>query len=154
MSKCGKHSKTFFTKSNFKTLNTKLNIVEYRAFIRKIHLRICDEVILSTKEGFILPNKLGDIRVSKQKKKIAIYTTHSAMTKQKKEYNSHSFGCIYTILWDKKVRGRYYQVNYSHLVPSYKSNPILWFNIYKFTGTREYLKRALAKKIFNQDIVF
>ena len=101
-----------------------------------------------------MPYKLGDIRVSKQKKKTAIYTTHSAITKQKKEYNSHSFGCIYTIDWDKKVRGRHYQVNYSHLVPSYKGKPIIWFSIYKFTGTREYLKRALAKKIFNQEIIF
>lgn len=154
MSKAGKHSKCFFDKEHFKTLDTKLDLPTYRQFIRKIHLRVCEEMILSTKEGYIMPCKLGDIRVDKQKKKEGIFTTHSALTKGRKEFNAHSFGYIYSIIWDKRIRAEYYRHNRSHLVPKYKNNPIMWFTIYRFTGTREYLKRALAKKIFNQDLFF
>lgn len=152
--KVGKRTKNFIKKEHFETLNLKLSLQEYRQFIRKIHVRICEEQILSTREGFIIPNKMGDISVVKQKKTEGIYTTHSAIAKKKKEYNYHTFGFIYSIKWDRKIRGRLYHTNYSNLVPKYKGNPIMWFPVFQFTPTREHLKRALAKKIFNQDFMF
>ena len=151
----GKHTKCFFDKNHFNTLDSKLTMSEYRLFIRKIHLEIDKEVILGTKEGFIMPLKLGDIRVVKEKKNEGVITTHTALTKDgKKEYNRHSFGYIYSFFWDKKQRAEYYNKNRRSLVPRYKNKPIMWFTIFKFTPTREFLKRDLAKKIFNQDFIF
>jgi hypothetical protein len=151
--KVGKHSKCFFEKNHFKTLESKIDIKQFRQFIRKIHLRICNEAILSTKEGYVLPHKLGDIRVKKEKKKEGVFTTHSVMTKNKKEFNHHTFGYVYSIVWDKNNRYSYFHKAKAYCFPNYKNQAIYWFQIYKFTPTREYLKRALAKKIFSGDYI-
>lgn len=151
MGRVGKHSVCFFDKKHFNTLKTKLDIAQYRKFIRAIHLRVCEEVILESKEGFIIPMKLGEIRIQKEKKTEGVFTTQSRIQKSRKEYNPHTFGYIYKIAWDKKIRGRVYHMNHSNLVPRYNTKPITWFTIYRFTATRYHLKRALAKKIFNQE---
>jgi hypothetical protein len=149
--KVGKKMLCFFDRKHFKKLNTKLNYINYRNFIRDVHLRVCEEIILEKSEGFILPNKLGDISIRKEHKKEGIITTHSYLTGKGKEYNRHTFGIIYSVFWDKKIRSRIFRSNYNSLVPSYKGKPIYWFNVFKFTPIREQLKRRLAKKINNQD---
>lgn len=137
----------FFSDKEYKNLKYKhLNRVTYRKFIDRIHSRIAEKEILNNVEGYILPFRLGLIKIQKRFRPNGIYAAHKG---NQKEYNFHSMGHVYSIDYLKTDKSVQYSDRYT-LQTSPGVNPNIDLDIFKFTGHRMNLKRPLKAIIKKQ----
>lgn len=136
----------FFTEKDYKNLKYKhLEREEYRKFIKAIHERIAKKEVVLNKEGFEMPLNLGKIQVLKKYKPKGV----NLMYKKEKEYNTHSFGYVYSVKAYKSKRSVWYTAIYD-ISNKLKGSFSVSHYFYRFIPHRENIKRAITKVINEQ----
>lgn len=123
----------FFNQRDKKDLNFRMGVVKYKKFITEVHKKIFVDLILDSKEGFILPHKLGNITIRKQRLVDGMNLERRA-TQSRIHYNEHTFGCVYSFNWNKaNYLGMRIREDSVQSWPKYNNLYLTYFKIYAMT---------------------
>ena len=146
--------KTFFDKKRLKELKIKTKHEKYKRFIREVHRRIVQEMLLGSEEGFILPYRLGHIslRYTKRVKGVKLRYMLRKDVEEGLEYNAHSFGNMYELHWNKeRFLGMELKYHKQHYYPTYNGLNMIFLKCYNFRAIPE-VKKMIKYQIENREL--
>lgn len=146
--------KTFFTQKELKVLAIKTKQEKYKRFIKEIHRRIVQEMLLGSKEGFILPYRLGHISLKQTQRVSGVKLRHmfNPAIDEQLEYNAHTFGNVYELNWNKeRFLGMELKYHKQHYFPDYNGFIMLFLKCYNFKAVTQ-VKKIIKYQIENREL--
>lgn len=132
-----KTAKVFLTQKEIGVLGLNIKATKYKKFIYDVHKRIFIDIVMGSREGYLMPYRLGQLAVNQRQKLAGVYLKcHSAKANSDLEYNGHTFGKIFEISWNREIfngiRSRY------EIVSSfpYYNHPLIHFKVYNFKANK------------------
>jgi hypothetical protein len=138
----------FLTKTELKDAKIKIKREKYRTLMSEINRRILIDVILDTKEGFILPYRLGVFRLYSRRMSHGIMLKRTRRLSEPFVLNSHTFGKCYFIKWDMRINGAIRRQDTKDTYPAYKGEAMRHFPFFAFRLANQH-KSLLKYKIEN-----